>query len=103
MRLRSIDTLRALLKQEGLSIGGLAQEAQCSKGFISHLLAGRRSSCTPALGVRIARALGVPVTVLFELNRPFVQRRRDQTPSLAAQPRTVADRPRGQPPTGDVD
>lgn len=75
MRLRSIDTLRALMEQEGLSIGGLAQDAQCSKGFISHLLAGRRNSCTPGLGVRIARALAVPVTVLFELNRPLPPRR----------------------------
>lgn len=89
MRLRSSDTLRALLEQEGLSIGGLAQEAQCSKGFISHLLAGRRTSCTPALGVRIAGALGVPVTVLFELNRPFEQRRRVPAGGSAAAPRTV--------------
>lgn len=66
MRLRSRDTLKALMDQYDLSLKDLADFSACSKGFISHLLAGRRSSCTPELAERIARSLHVPVTVLFE-------------------------------------
>ena len=46
MRLRSAETLRALMRQQNLSLGALASAAQCSKSFVSHLLSGRRSSCT---------------------------------------------------------
>lgn len=67
MRLRSPDTLRALMAQYDFSLGRLARYADCSKGFISHLLAGRRASCTPQLADRIAEALHVPVEVLFEV------------------------------------
>ncbi|WP_394940728.1 helix-turn-helix domain-containing protein [Psychromicrobium sp. YIM B11713] len=70
MRLKSVETLRALMNQEAVSIGSLAASSGCSKGFISHLLAGRRRSCTAALAARISSALGVPVTVLFEISKP---------------------------------
>lgn len=66
MRLRSADTLRALMEQDDFSLGRLARYADCSKGFISHLLAGRRASCTPELADRIAEALKVPTSVLFD-------------------------------------
>lgn len=66
MRLRSPATLRALMEQYDFSLGRLARYADCSKGFISHLLAGRRSSCTPLLADRIAEALNVPVEILFD-------------------------------------
>jgi transcriptional regulator with XRE-family HTH domain len=66
MRLRSPDTLRALMKQSSMSLGDLAELAGCSKGFISHLLSGRRSSCKPVLADRIAKSLHVPTEVLFE-------------------------------------
>lgn len=67
MRLKSADVLRALMEQDDFSLGRLARYAGCSKGFISHLLSGRRSSCTTELGARIAEALDVPVTVLFDV------------------------------------
>jgi transcriptional regulator with XRE-family HTH domain len=67
MKLKSADTLRALMEQNRISLGRLARYAGCSKGFISHLLANRRSSCTTALGEAIAEALNVPVSVLFEV------------------------------------
>lgn len=67
MRLKSADVLRALMQQDDISLADLAHYAGCSKGFISHLLAGRRSSCTAELGERLARALHVPVTVLFDV------------------------------------
>ncbi|WP_218005566.1 helix-turn-helix domain-containing protein [Janibacter terrae] len=67
MKLKSADTLRALMEQDQFSLARLARYAGCSKGFISHLLSGRRSSCTAELGDKIAEALGVPTTVLFEV------------------------------------
>ncbi|OHU23436.1 hypothetical protein BKG77_07165 [Mycobacteroides chelonae] len=67
MKLRSADTLRALMEQDTFSLGRLARYSGCSKGFISHLLSGRRGSCTPELAERIAEALGVPISVLFEV------------------------------------
>lgn len=66
MKLRSADTLRALMQQDDFSLGRLARYADCSKGFISHLLSGRRTSCTPELAHNIAEALGVPLEILFE-------------------------------------
>ncbi|WP_367576186.1 helix-turn-helix domain-containing protein [Mycobacteroides abscessus] len=66
MKLRSADTLRALMEQDKFSLGRLARYAGCSKGFISHLLSGRRSSCTPELAERIAEALHVPIAVIFD-------------------------------------
>lgn len=66
MRLRSPATLQALMDQYGFSLGRLARYSGCSKGFISHLLAARRNSCTPELAERIAEALNIPLEVLFE-------------------------------------
>lgn len=65
MRLKSPAVLKALMLQEGLSLGALAKKAGCSKGFISHLLAERRFVCTPTLATAIAEALDVPADVLF--------------------------------------
>lgn len=69
MKLKSAETLRALMNQDDFSLGRLARYAGCSKGFISHLLAGRRNSCTTDLGERIAEALGVPVEILFAVSK----------------------------------
>jgi transcriptional regulator with XRE-family HTH domain len=66
MRLRSPDTLRALMGQYDFSLDRLARYAGCHKSFISHLLSGRRSSCTPELADRLAEALNIPTMVLFE-------------------------------------
>lgn len=65
MKLANANTLCALMEQRDMSMGTLARYAGCSKGFISHLTSGRRSTCTPLLAERIAEALNVPVEVLF--------------------------------------
>lgn len=65
MKLTSPDTMRALMHQRGFSYDRLARYAGCSKGFISHLTSGRKSTCTPALAENIAEALDVPLRVLF--------------------------------------
>lgn len=78
MKLKSADTLRALMEQDDFSLGRLARYAGCSKGFISHLLSGRRRSCSTELGRRIAEALDVPVAVLFEVRVSPTEGRSDR-------------------------
>ena len=66
MRLKSPEILLAFMNQKNFSMGRLAIYSQCSKGFISHLLAGRKPSCSEELAKRIAEALDVPVVALFD-------------------------------------
>ena len=65
MKLRSTDTLRAIMEMQGFSMSRLARYAGCSKSFIAHLRSGRKTTCTPQLAEKIAEALSVPVDVLF--------------------------------------
>lgn len=65
MRLRSSALLREYMAEQGFSLGRLARYVGCSKGFISHLLAGRRNSCKPGTAERIAEALHAPIEALF--------------------------------------
>lgn len=65
MRLISPDTLRALMAQKGVSYEDMRLAAGVSKGFISHLTAGRKKTCTPRVADAIARRLDVPLTLLF--------------------------------------
>lgn len=65
MRLQSTDTLKALMAQRGFSMARLARYAGCSKSFISHLVAGRKTTCTPQLAEHLAEALDVPLELLF--------------------------------------
>jgi transcriptional regulator with XRE-family HTH domain len=51
--------------RRNFSMARLARYSGCSKSFISHLVAGRKTTCTPELAERIAEALEVPVTLLF--------------------------------------
>lgn len=66
MKLKSADVLRALMEQNRFSLARLARYSGCSKSFISHLLSGRRTSCTPELAENIAEALNLPLSVIFE-------------------------------------
>lgn len=66
MKLRSNEVLRAFMKQKGFSMNRLATYSGCSKSFIGFLANGDKTSCTEALAKEIARALDVPVEVLFE-------------------------------------
>ena len=65
MKLTSKDTLRALIKQRGLSYADLGRMADCHKTMISALVNGHRTSCSPKLAERIALSLAVPSEVLF--------------------------------------
>lgn len=65
MQLNSTETLKALMSQRNYSHERLARYAGCSRGFISHLTAGRKPSCSADLAERIAEALDVPLAVLF--------------------------------------
>lgn len=66
MRLQSADTLKALMKQKHMGLDRMSRSVGCSRGFISHLTSGRRSSCKPLTAERIAEALDVPLEILFE-------------------------------------
>lgn len=69
MRLRSAALLRAVVGPEPdkkLSGRQLARYVDVHPSFVDHLLHERRRSCTPQTADRIAEALGVPTTFLFE-------------------------------------
>lgn len=55
-----------------ISQGLLAEKVGVHPSFINHLTAGRRSSCTPEVAVKIAEALEVPLMVLFVPKKPNV-------------------------------
>lgn len=65
MRLISPESLRAWMDQRGKSLNDLARATTKTRGFISHLRAGRRTTCTPKVAVEIARCLDVPLEALF--------------------------------------
>ena len=65
MKLTSKDTLRALIKQRGLSYGVIGEMCGCHRSMISALVNGHRTSCTPDLADKIAVVLGVPLEVIF--------------------------------------
>lgn len=66
MRLKDGKILRGMMDHQRLSNADVAAHARCGRTFISALVNGRRTSCTPAVAVRIAERLGVPVEVLFD-------------------------------------
>ena len=84
MKLRSADILRAYMEEKGFSIGQLARYAGCSRGFISHLLAGRKTSCTPKLADNISEALGAPTIAIFVEHAPTVSSRSGARQGAAA-------------------
>lgn len=53
------------MQTKHFSLDRLARYAGCSKGMVSHLTSGRRTSCTPVLAENIAEALGMSVRSLF--------------------------------------
>lgn len=53
------------MQTKHFSLDRLARYAGCSKGMVSHLTSGRRTSCSPALAENIAEALGMSVRSLF--------------------------------------
>ena len=84
MKLRSADILLAYMDEKDFSIGQLARYAGCSRAFISHLRAGRKTSCTPQLAERIAEALDAPRVALFVENPPTVSSRSSTSQEPAA-------------------
>lgn len=66
MRLRSPETLRALMAQAHLSTRMLAANAGLSHSMIDHLLHGRKDRLTEAVARRVATALSAPFDLLWE-------------------------------------
>lgn len=71
MKLTSGHTLKALMQQKGVSLNDMALATDRSKGFISHLTAGRKTTCSPMVADRIARRLDVPLELLFVPSPPI--------------------------------
>lgn len=83
VELRSAQCLRALMDQESVSLGMLAEAVGVHRSFISHLVSGRSPGCLPERAARIAQVLDVPVDLLFRESgdarprRPGVQAQLD--------------------------
>ncbi len=85
MKLRSPQLLEAFIGPEpGKKMSGrqLARYVEVHPSFIDHLKKGRSTSCRPKVADRIAEALGVPTTVLFE-ERPSSRERSSDKSSAA--------------------
>ena len=65
MKLISGNRLRNIMDKHDLSNADVALSAGVGRTFISALVNGRRSSCTPKVAERIAERLQVPLDVLF--------------------------------------
>jgi plasmid maintenance system antidote protein VapI len=65
MKLNSGKILRGLMDSRGVSNQDVALAAGVGRTFISALVNGRRSSCTPIVAERIAGYFQVPLEVLF--------------------------------------
>lgn len=65
MRLTSGKILRGLMDTRGVSNADVARAAGCQRTFISALVNGRRTSCTPEKAERIAQFFQVPLEMLF--------------------------------------
>lgn len=66
MKLRSGSLLREMMNTRKASNADVALAAGCGRTFISALVNGRRSSCTPKVAERIASYFQVPLELLFE-------------------------------------
>ena len=84
MKLTSRDTLKALIRQRGLSYNDIGQMAGCHRSMISQLANGHRTSCTAELAERVALCLGVPSEVLFVANASAGSGRNARTMRSAA-------------------
>lgn len=58
-------TIRRLREAQGLTQAQLAKRAKVTQGYISQLEAGERQDIGAKLAVRLAKALGVPLTELL--------------------------------------
>jgi transcriptional regulator with XRE-family HTH domain len=84
MKLIDKDILRLHMEHKGFTHARLATYAVCSRAMVSHLTAGRKTSCSTELAQRIAEALSVPLEALFVPNVPSASRKpahRRKTPA----------------------
>jgi transcriptional regulator with XRE-family HTH domain len=84
MRLISKERLKRQMQLKGYSLGALAEDVKVSKGFISHLTAGRKTTCTPRVAEEIARRLEVDLEILFVPSVSIDSGRVDQRQKAAA-------------------
>lgn len=83
VRLRSATLMAELMRAKELSVRDMADRLPCGKSMVGALSKGTKTTCTEALGDRIAEVLGVPTSVLF-MPAPSVRRGRPSTQKDAA-------------------
>lgn len=75
MRLKSGALLRAQMDVKHLSNADVAKHAGVSRTFISALVVGRKTSCTPAVAELIAERLEINLELLFDPRQSAVSGR----------------------------
>ncbi|WP_225728869.1 MULTISPECIES: helix-turn-helix transcriptional regulator [unclassified Nocardia] len=68
-RLKTRTVLRDTMQDRGIAVRSLADRAGCGKSIIGLLRSGARTSCSPALAVRIAAALDIPAENMFRIEQ----------------------------------
>lgn len=84
VRLISPVALQTYIKFRDLSLREVAERSDNSKSLIGHLTTGERKSTSPDRARRIARALDVPVEVLFVPEVSTVKRDTSRKAKVAA-------------------
>lgn len=84
MKLTSPDILVTFMKDRGVGYEKVGRYAGVSKGFISHLARGRKTTCSVTTATRIAEFLSVPREILFVEQRSTVSGQTVPSPRRAA-------------------
>jgi transcriptional regulator with XRE-family HTH domain len=71
VRIISHEALASYMSYRGLSVRELAMKTGIHRATIGHLRSGGRHTCTPESARAIAKALDVPVDILFRVQSPL--------------------------------
>lgn len=71
VRIISHEALASYMSYRGLSVRELAMKTGIHRAAIGFLRSGKRHTCTPENARAIAKALDVPVDVLFRVQSPL--------------------------------
>lgn len=66
VRLVSKDALAVAMQFRGITVRELAERSKVNRSTIGHLRSGKRTSCTPVVAARLAKALDTPTELIFK-------------------------------------
>ncbi|EFQ82740.1 hypothetical protein HMPREF0063_11949 [Aeromicrobium marinum DSM 15272] len=84
MKLRSTKLLIDYMEAGDFSQARLGRHAECSRQFISMMVRGERTTCTPAVAQRIEEALRVLPGTLFVPSMSTLMTRHDSSDAVSA-------------------